>query len=215
MSNLELENMVGRLIQQGYLRSGKVIKAFKAIPRHLFVPAKLRHHAYEDRPLPIGCGQTISAPHMVAIMTELLDVQGDSTVLEVGTGSGYQAAILSQLTKGKVTSLERLGELSTGAFQALKTLGCDNVEALTSDGSVGYPPHAPYDRVIVTAASPTIPKELVDQLADGGRLLIPLGSRYQQTLIELVKDVKGEITEFEHGGCVFVPLIGEKGWTPQ
>ncbi|MCX6694821.1 MAG: protein-L-isoaspartate O-methyltransferase [Candidatus Altiarchaeota archaeon] len=165
------EALIRSLRSSGYLRTEAVAGAFRKVPRECFVPEGMVDDAYKDRPLSIGFGQTISAPHMVAIMTELLDVKEDSRILEVGCGSGYQAAILAEIA-GK---------------------------------------HAPYDRIIVTAGSPKIPEKLVSQLAEGGVMLVPAGGRYFQDLI-MVRRRDGGISTEDHGGCMFVPLIGADGW---
>jgi protein-L-isoaspartate(D-aspartate) O-methyltransferase len=209
----ERGRLIERLVRSGYLRSDKVIEAMAKVPRHRFLPEDVGASAYADRPLSIGLGQTISAPHMVAIMTELLGIEPDSCILEVGTGSGYQAAVLAELApEGHVYSVERIRELATRANASLQELNYGNVEVMTGDGTLGWAKHAPYDRIMITAASPTVPKPLVDQLSDGGRLLIPVGGRWSQTLIEVCKDEVGVVDERRHGGCVFVPLVGEKGW---
>jgi protein-L-isoaspartate(D-aspartate) O-methyltransferase len=205
--------MVEDLRGDGYLRSDAVIAAMGKVERHLFVPDEMRESAYEDCPQPIGFNQTISAPHMVAIMTELLDVQPASRILEIGTGSGYQAAILSELAhRGKVVTVERVPELVEHVRKVFSSGGYVNVDVRIGDGSLGFPEYAPYDRIIVTAAAPAVPPSLVRQLGAGGRLLVPVGDRWGQVLVELEKDCKGESVGRSHGGCVFVPLIGKDGW---
>ncbi|MBD3388087.1 MAG: protein-L-isoaspartate O-methyltransferase [Candidatus Altiarchaeales archaeon] len=209
----ERRELVERLVSRGYLKSKRVIEAMSRVPRHLFMPGGIRDRAYADTPQPIGSNQTISAPHMVAIMTELLDVREDSHILEVGTGSGYQAAILAELAReGDVVTVERVPELAERSRELLRSLRYDNVEVVDADGTMGHAGKAPYDRILVTAASPGVPKALADQLADDGRMLIPVGGRSGQTLLEIRKDASGRPEEICHGGCVFVPLIGEDGW---
>jgi protein-L-isoaspartate(D-aspartate) O-methyltransferase len=198
-----------QLIKRG-IRDARVLQAMHDIPRHFFVPARYRSMAYEDMPLPIGCEQTISQPLMVAMMTEVLGLRGDERVLEIGTGSGYQAAVLSRLAT-VVFSIERLPKLAARARSALAVLGIMNVHVLVGDGSLGLPEHGPYHAIVVTAASPKIPPPLVDQLTTGGRLVIPVGERREQTLVRLTKTDHGP--QVEHlGGCRFVPLIGAEGW---
>jgi protein-L-isoaspartate(D-aspartate) O-methyltransferase len=198
-----------QLVPRG-IRAERVLDAFRRVPRHLFVPADLRAAAYDDSALPIGAGQTISQPYMVAIMTELLQLKGEEKVLEVGTGSGYQAAILAELCQ-KVYTVERLPALSTRAKNILDQLNYSNIEYVIGDGTAGHPPGAPYNGIIVTAGCPDIPQPLVDQLAEGGRLVIPVGERYLQTLTVVTKE-KGIIRSEGSIGCVFVPLIGKYGW---
>jgi protein-L-isoaspartate(D-aspartate) O-methyltransferase len=209
----ERELMVDRLVSAGYLNTPKVIDVMRRVERHRFVPAEVRVNAYDDTPLPIGSKQTISAPHMVSMMTEYLDVHEDSKILEVGAGSGYQAAILAELAPlGFVYTVERVKLLAEKTSVVLQELNYGNIKVITGDGTLGYPQEAPFDRIIVTAAAPKIPKPLVEQLAGGGRLLIPVGGRWYQELIRVDKDEEGGTTEKSYGGCVFVPLIGEEGW---
>ncbi|NQT29788.1 MAG: protein-L-isoaspartate(D-aspartate) O-methyltransferase [Candidatus Saganbacteria bacterium] len=198
-----------QLIPRG-IKNQRVLEAFSKIPRERFVPANLQSAAYDDCALPIGKNQTISQPYMVAIMTELLDLQGNETILEVGTGSGYQAAILAELCK-KVYSIERIETLAKPAEKVIKELGYNNIEFVVGDGTNGYPQSAPYAGIIVTAGCPEIPQPLIDQLKDQGRLVIPVGSRYQQ-ILTLVKKEGPEINIEESVGCVFVPLLGKFGW---
>ena len=188
-----------------------VLLQMRAIPRHLFIPQELRRASYQDRPLPIGEGQTISQPYIVAFMTSLLALNPTDTVLEIGTGSGYQAAILAGIVR-RVISVERLPEIARKAEVLLKSLGIHNVRFVTGDGTLGYPDESPYDGIIVTAASPDIPEPLKAQLAEGGRLVIPVGTRDLQQLVRVTR--KG--TEYQQetfGGVVFVPLLGRFGWT--
>ena len=202
--------MVEHQITARGVKSDLVLEAMKKVPRHLFVPPEAVDEAYSDRPLPIGCGQTISQPYMVAVMTEALRLVGNENVLEVGTGSGYQAAVLAEIA-AHVVSTERVPELAEQARRTLRELGYANIDVIVSDGSKGYPSKAPYDGIIVTAGAPDIPPVLVDQLADGGRLVIPVGNSFQQTLTRLTR-LGGEDRIERLEGCVFVPLIGEYGW---
>lgn len=189
--------------------SEKVLNAFAAVPRHAFVPAPLRLAAYANRPLPIGHGQTISQPFIVALMTDLLDPQADDTILEIGTGSGYQAAVLAKLVK-RVYTLEIVDALAEQARERLRDLGYDNVEVRQGDGHVGWPEHAPYDGVLVTAAAGEVPAVLVEQLKPGGRLIMPVGGRYSgQNLLLIEKDRQGRVSRESVLPVIFVPLIGD------
>jgi protein-L-isoaspartate(D-aspartate) O-methyltransferase len=181
------------------------------VPRERFVSAELQRYAYDDRPLPIGQGQTISQPLMVAIMTQALRLRGDERVLEVGTGSGYQAALLSLLA-GEVLSVERIPKLAEAAAQRLEQLGYANVRVFVADEALGRPQEAPYDAITVTAGAPDVPSSLVDQLAMGGRLVVPVGGRRTQQLVRATKSERG-LTMERLGECRFVPLIAPKeGW---
>lgn len=204
------EIMVAKQLVRRGICDERVLAAFREVPRHEFVPQKLRYSAYEDHPIPLGYAQTISQPYMVAVMTELLRLQGPENVLEIGSGSGYQAAILGQLCR-QVCSIERIKELTTYASQNIMRLGYGNIIFLTGDGTKGVKPYAPYNGIVVTAGSPVVPQSLIDQLAIGGRLVIPVGSAYSQTLTVIEKKDKKNVVQ-EHFGCVFVPLIGEEGW---
>ncbi len=187
----------------------RVMAAMRAVPREEFVPANLRHAAFRDGALPVGHGQTISQPYIVALMTDFLDLDGDETVLEIGTGTGYQAAVLSRLAE-RVYSVERIAELAASARERLARLGYDNVEVRAGDGYAGWPEHAPYDAIIVTAAAPRIPQALIEQLGPDGRLLLPLGSRGgHQELVLVTRDASGEIARRELLGVAFVPLVEE------
>jgi protein-L-isoaspartate(D-aspartate) O-methyltransferase len=188
----------------------RVLDAFRRVPRHLFVPEDVRQSAYDDSALPIGAGQTISQPFMVAIMTELLRLKATEQVLEVGTGSGYQTAILAELCR-RVYTIERVAPLSDQARKITGELGYQSIEFVHGDGSEGYAPGAPYDGIMVTAGCPNIPAPLTDQLADGGRLVLPVGEKHFQTLLLITKE-KGELKIEPSIGCVFVPLIGKYGW---
>jgi protein-L-isoaspartate(D-aspartate) O-methyltransferase len=189
----------------------RVLSAMREIPRHLFVPPPYDKSAYEDCPLPIGNGQTISQPYIVALMTELISLQPTDNVLEIGTGCGYQAAILAVLVR-QVTTIERIPEVAGLARANLAVVGSKNVEVIVGDGTLGYPQNAPYEGIIITAATPSVPRPLIDQLAEGGRLVAPVGARDIQELIRLTKR-SGSITEGHHGGVRFVPLIGKCGWS--
>jgi protein-L-isoaspartate(D-aspartate) O-methyltransferase len=206
----ERERMVNEQIAGRGITDERVIQAMKQVPRHLFVDKTYYHQAYNDYPLPIGNDQTISQPYMVATMTELLELKGDEIVLEVGTGSGYQTAILALLC-AKVYSVERISELTRRARHTLEQLGFRNVNLMVKDGSLGWAEYAPYDGILVTAGAPEIPNTLIEQLADNGRLVIPVGDEFSQVLNFVTKH-KGRIYRKEHFGCTFVPLIGKKGW---
>jgi protein-L-isoaspartate(D-aspartate) O-methyltransferase len=203
--------MVYNLMRHGYIHSERVKEAMLMVPRELFVPYNLRSCAYVDSPLEIGEGQTISAPHMIAIMCEVLDLNEGEQVLEIGTGSGYHAAIVSKIVgvKGKVYSIERIPSLAEKAKQNLKKADIRNVEVHVGDGSLGLPEHAPYDSIYVTCAAPVIPPPLIEQLKDKGKLLVPVGSSICS--LKLLEKKNNEITVTDHGGCVFVPLIGVYG----
>ena len=216
----EREKIVDHLVSLGYVKDEYVIKALKRVPREEFVPERLRRYAYLDQPLPIGYGQTISAIHMVAIMTEELKPRPGDKVLEVGTGSGYQAAVLAEIVakmdpskKGMVYTIERISELAEFARRNLEKTSYSNyVKVIVGDGTLGYPEAAPYDKIIVTAAAPDVPKPLIDQLRDGGRLVIPVGNRFIQRLLTIEKR-GGEIIRKWGIECMFVPLIGRYGWS--
>lgn len=202
--------MVQNQIEARGVGDRRVLNAMREIPRHLFLPAEFQDAAYHDRPLPIGSGQTISQPYIVGLMTTLLELKQSETVLEIGAGSGYQAAILSKLARTVVT-VERLPEIAAKAKDILQRLGIFNVNVVVEDGTLGYAPDAPYDGIIITAASPDIPAPLIDQLADAGRLVAPVGSRDLQQLVRIRK--QGDQTSRENfGGVVFVPLLGRHGW---
>lgn len=206
----EREEMVEFQIRARGVRDERVLAAMRKVPRHFFVPENWERAAYEDRPLPIGEGQTISQPYIVAVMTEQSDLSPQDRVLEIGTGSGYQAALLAELT-GTVISIERLPEIADRARENLARAGVTGVRIVVGDGTEGYPPEAPYDAVIVTAATPEIPGPLIDQLGKGGRLIAPVGPRECQDLIKLVKR-EGGVEKIPLGGVCFVPLIGQFGW---
>ncbi len=197
--------MVDEQIRVRGIRDERVLWAMEEVPRHLFVPEKMRECAYGDEALPIGEGQTISQPYMVALMTECLELRGDELVLEVGTGSGYQAAVLGLLAK-KVYSVERVEKLFLQAKERLAMLGYGNVCVIHGDGSVGYKKEAPYDRIIVTAAARDVPEKLLEQLKEGGILAIPCGGAFMQMLLR-VRKIRGEFREESITSCVFVPLV--------
>jgi len=203
-------NMVEYQLRRRGIKDERVLQAFLKVPRHKFVRPQDIWHAYEDYPLSIGYGQTISQPYMVAIMTELLELKGDERVLEIGTGSGYQAAILAELAK-EVFTIERIPELAKKAEKVLQELGYNNVKVVVGDGSKGLPEFAPYDGIIVTAAAPKPPQPLLEQLKDGRRLVIPVGSRKLQDLLRITR-IGNEFKTENFGPCLFVPLIGEEGW---
>jgi len=188
-----------------------VLRAFDLIPRHPFVPEAVRHRAYEDAPLPIGFGQTASQPSLQALYLQTLVLQPQEKVLEVGTGSGFQTALLAQLV-AHVYSVERIQELSARARTVLDELRVPNVALLVGDGTIGWSKYAPYDAILVAAGAPVVPEALVDQLAPGGRLLIPVGDRREQQLV-LVRRTEQGIERQEIIGCTFVPLIGRFGWS--
>lgn len=190
----------------------RVLSAFGRVPRERFVPPELQPYAYEDRPLPIGHGQTISQPLMVAIMAQALMLQGGERVLEVGTGSGYQAALLSLLARD-VISVERLPELAQSAAQRLKDSGYENVRVCNAGDTLGWPPEAPYDAITVAAGAPEVPQSLVNQLAMDGRMLVPVGDRFLQMLVRATRSDRG-ITLERLGECRFVPLISAKDAWP-
>jgi protein-L-isoaspartate(D-aspartate) O-methyltransferase len=206
----ERERMVEEQIIARGIEDPRVIEAMKNVPRHLFVDKTYYHQSYNDYPLPIGQSQTISQPYMVASMTELLELKGNENVLEIGTGSGYQTAILALLCS-RVYSVERISDLTRKARVTLKQLGFVNVNLIVRDGSLGWPEFAPYDGIIVTAGAPEIPNALIEQLADNGRMVLPVGTEISQTL-NLVEKHKGRIYRKEFFGCAFVPLVGKGGW---
>lgn len=200
-----LDHMRGRI-------SDRVISAMSLVPRELFIPTQLQKRAYDDTPLPIGLDQTISAPHMVAIMCELLDIKPGMKILEVGGGSGYHAAVLAVLTgpEGHVYSVERIARLARAARENLSTAGIENVTVVEGDGSLGLEEHAPYDRISVAATAPKIPESLKKQLRVGGRMVIPVGSSIQELVV--VTRTNGTTVE-EKMGVLFVPLIGKEGFS--
>ena len=194
----------------GEIRDRQVLAAMARIPRECFVPPEEQFSAYEDMPLPIGLNQTISQPLIIAVMTEALELKGKEKVLEVGTGSGYQSAILAELARLVVT-VERLPSLAETARKTLNNLGYTNIEGHLAGETLGYQDEAPYDAIMVTAAAPRIPDDLLTQLAIGGRMIIPVGSRYVQELYKITRRKKGDLVQ-DLGGCRFVPLIGKNAW---
>jgi protein-L-isoaspartate(D-aspartate) O-methyltransferase len=201
--------MVDLLRSRG-IRDERVLEAMAHIPRHLFVPEALAAKAYGDHALPIGEMQTISQPYMVARMTELLEVEKDSKVLEIGAGSGYQTAVLSSVA-GRIYAIERIAELARTAQANIRRIGCYNATVKWFDGTIGWSEHAPYDAILVAAGGPDVPTPLVAQLGPGGRLVIPVGDTEQQVLVRVIKTDRGIIRE-DHGLCQFVKLIGRYGW---
>lgn len=201
--------MVDEVRRRG-VRDEKVLDAMLRVPRHIFVPEPLVPKAYGDHALPIGEMQTISQPYMVARMTELLEVNSDSNVLEIGAGSGYQTAILSQVA-GRVFAIERIPELARTAQANIRRIGCYNAVVKAFDGTVGWSQDAPYDGILIAAGGPEVPEPLTAQLAPGGRLVMPVGTEEEQTLVRVTKTEKGPVREtFE--SCAFVKLIGRHGW---
>jgi protein-L-isoaspartate(D-aspartate) O-methyltransferase len=202
--------MVERQIAARGIRDKRVLAAMLEVPRHLFIPPPYDRSAYDDNPLPIGGGQTISQPYIVALMTELLHPEPTDNVLEIGAGSGYQAAVLSLLVR-RLTTIERVAAIADLARRNLKSLGISNVTVIEGDGTLGYPAHAPYDGIIITAAAPAVPQPLIEQLAEGGILVAPIGGRDIQDLVILHKE-GGTCIQEDYGGVRFVPLIGRYGW---
>ena len=206
----ERARMVERQIISRGIRDPRILMAMREIPRHIFVPPPYDRAAYEDSPLPIGNGQTISQPYIVALMTELLNPGPDDHILEIGAGSGYQAAILAVLAK-RVTTIERIKAVGERARANLARLGIVNVTLVDGDGTLGYAADAPYNGILITAATPCIPTPLIEQLDSDGRLVAPVGNRDIQELIRISRD-GSRLTQSSHGGVRFVPLIGKHGW---
>ena len=204
------ERMIEEQLSRRGVKDARLLAAFRKVPRELFVPPELRQEAYADHPLPIGSGQTISQPYMVALMIAHLALQGHERVLEIGAGSGYQTALLAELSL-EVFAVERLPELLEVVRERLNTLGCLNVRLSAGNGSLGWPEEAPYDAILVGAAAPCIPKPLLEQLADPGRMVLPIGSAQTQMLVAVEKR-RGVISRREIASCLFVPLIGRHGW---
>ena len=205
------ERMVKTQLRGRDIIDSRVLAAMGSVPRHRFVPDDLRRQAYADGPVRLEKGQTISQPYIVALMAQLLELEGEETVLEIGTGSGYQAAVLSMLV-AKVYSLERIPELARLAAEKLRVLGYENVEVLERDGSSGLPEHAPYPAIVVTAAAPKPPEPLKEQLAPEGRLVVPVGSQEGQMLERWRKGKGGALSQERIAPVAFVPLMGEHGW---
>lgn len=207
---MEKEKLIEKLIKQGYLKSKEIIEAMKEIPREIFIPERQRRHAYADMPLEIGYGQTISAPHMVAIMLEALKLKEDSKILEIGTGTGYHAALAAKIAKkGRVYTIERIKELAEKAKENFRKLNLRNIEVFVGDGSRGLPQHAPYTHIYATCSAPSIPDAFIEQLAKGGRLLIPVGRIYGELWLVEKKD---GLKKKNLGGCAFVPMIGSDAY---
>ena len=206
------ERMVARLRDHYGIYDTRVLEAMRMVPRHFFVPEALQSRAYGDHALPISANQTISQPFIVARMTELLELDADSRVLEIGAGSGYQTAVLAQIA-AQVYAIERIADLAREAQSRIRQLGIYNATVKCFDGTLGWAANAPYDAILVAAGGPTIPEPLITQLKIGGRLVVPVGeARDSQRLIRVVKTEQGRKVE-DHGGCAFVPLIGQHGWT--
>jgi len=208
---VERAKLVAQL-RQG-IKDEQVIEAMAWVSREFFVPLEVQYLAYEDRPLPIGFDQTISQPYIVALMTEALELSGNERVLEVGTGSGYQTAVLAELARSVITT-ERVMALSERAKTMLASLGYTNIEVHLAGETLGWPKSAPYEAILVTAGAPCVPPDLLAQLAIGGRLVIPVGSLYEQELCKVTKQRRKNVTE-NLGGCYFVPLIGKGAWEEQ
>nr|WP_199920124.1 protein-L-isoaspartate(D-aspartate) O-methyltransferase [Thermococcus piezophilus] len=205
---------VEKLKREGIIRSEKVRQAFLKVPRYFFVLPGHSKWAHVDEPLPIPAGQTISAPHMVAIMLELAQLEEGMNVLEIGTGSGWNTALIAEIIKTDVYTVERIPELAEFARKNLEKAGyADKVHIIIGDGTKGFPPKAPYDRIIVTAGAPKVPEPLIEQLKPGGKLIIPVGKYHLwQELYEVTRLEDGSVKTTRHGGVAFVPLIGEHGW---
>ncbi|HEX8140918.1 MAG TPA: protein-L-isoaspartate(D-aspartate) O-methyltransferase [Pyrinomonadaceae bacterium] len=208
------ERMIERLRDHYGIRDRRVLEAMRAIPRHFFVPEALQSRAYGDHALPIDANQTISQPFIVARMTELLELDERSRVLEIGAGSGYQTAVLARLA-AQVYSIERIADLARQAQARIRQLGVYNATVKCFDGTLGWSANAPYDAILVAAGGPEVPEPLMSQLQTGGRLVIPVGdSRESQRLVRVIKTEKGYARE-DHGPCAFVPLIGHYGWAQE
>lgn len=204
------EQMVVSQLEGRDITDPKVLQAMRTVSRHRFVDRSLWSQAYDDRPLPIGQGQTISQPYMVALMTQCLELSGDERVLEIGTGSGYQAAVLAEIVRD-VFTIERIAKLSQRAAILLEELGYQNIRFEVGDGTLGWNKFSPYDRILVTAGAPDIPTSLLEQLNDPGKMAIPMGGAYYQDLMVIEKEGK-KVKKRHVCGCTFVPLVGEQGW---
>lgn len=205
------ERMVREQIMARGISTPAVLAAMGKVPRHLFVEQALKPQAYEDHPLPIGQGQTISQPYVVAWMTELLDIKPGHRVLEIGTGSGYQTAVLAEMG-AEVYSVERVPELHAQAGERLKTMGYAGIRLKLDDGTLGWPEAAPFDRILVTAGGPGIPQPFIDQLADSGLMAIPVGTERRSQKLMLLRKIDGRIGRKDMGGVMFVDLVGQYGW---
>lgn len=203
--------MVEQHVRARGVTDPRVLAAMAAVPREAFLPAELADEAYDDRPLPIEAGQTISQPYIVAVMTEALGLRPEHRVLEIGTGSGYAAAVLAQIAK-HVDTVERIEALATSSRACLDALGYANVDVHLADGTLGWSAHAPYDAIVVAAGGPEVPRALLEQLAVGGRLVMPVGEGRAQELIRVTRVQRDEYRREELGAVQFVPLIGEQGW---
>ena len=208
--NSRLERMISEQLADRGITDERILDAFRSNPRHLFIPDSRRGEAYSDRPLPIGKGQTISQPYIVALMTELLNLEKSDRVLEIGTGSGFQTAILGDIAE-KVFTVERKESLMERAKEIHGKLGFDNIQYKQGDGTKGWEEFAPYDKILATGSVPDVPDSLLDQLGEGGRLVAPAGERRQQRLTLIIRN-NGEFTEHKEAYCSFLPLIGEEGW---
>ncbi len=213
MLNFEIarKKMVQEQIINRGITNPLIIDAFLKIPRHLFVQEAMAAQAYSDSPLPIGEKQTISQPYVVAYMTDLLNLSGNEQILEIGTGSGYQTAILASLVK-RVSTIERIRSLAMQARKVLDSLHLLNINIKIGDGTLGWPEEAPFDAILVPAGAPAVPEKVAAQLAPGGRLIIPVGDESNQTIIRIIKEKDGSLTRETGIGCRFVPLIGQEGW---
>jgi protein-L-isoaspartate(D-aspartate) O-methyltransferase len=207
----EIESLVEHELRPAGITDPRVIAALKKVKRHRFLPESLRNRAYGNYPLPIGENQTISQPFIVALMTQALELRDTDRVLEIGTGSGYQAAVLAELA-GIVYTIERLESLSMRARTNLYSQGYNNIYLIVGDGTLGLPEHAPFDRIIVTAGAPRESDMLFEQLAGGGKMVVPVGGRHVQDLVLIEKALNGRKYSKSLGGCRFVPLIGKEGW---
>lgn len=208
------KQLIDKLIKGGYIKNKDVISAMEQIPREVFVPDEFKDFSYSDTPLRIGTGQTISAPHMVGMMLELIELKKGDKVLEVGGGSGYHASIAAAIVgdEGHVYSVEIIEELAIKAEINIKNAGMqDRVSVVLGDGSKGLEEHSPFDKIMVACGAPSIPRPLIDQLKDGGIMILPVGGGYYQTLVRVIKKPGGEIIKEDHGGCAFVPMVGEYG----
>lgn len=206
----QIEAMIENQIAARGVKDERVLDAMRRAPRHLFVPEHLRYKAYDDMALDIGFGQTISQPYMVALMTGLLELSGRERVLEIGTGSGYQTALLAMLSS-QVYTIERLAPLSEKARSVLESIGINNVRYRTGDGTLGWPEAAPFDRILAAAGAPEVPPPFIEQLAEDGIVVVPVGDRGSQRLVKGRK-VQGSLVREFHTYCTFVPLLGEFGW---
>ena len=208
------ETSRARMVEEQLAHRGitdeRVLTAMRRVPRHLFVEEPLRDRAHDDHPLPIGEEQTISQPYIVGLMTQLLELRGQEKILEVGTGSGYQTAVLAELAR-RVCSIERLPRLAERARSLLEQLGYDNVWVRVGSGTLGWPDEAPFDRILVTAGGPSVPPPLFQQLAEGGRMVVPVGDVANQTLT-VVEKIRGEMKTRPCGDCKFVKLVGKYAW---